>query len=208
MRWRHKLDVYLRVPRPWPERPNEEGREQFQEERRARGADPKVELLMGDESGFEGAPRRRGAQPGKVRIVPYLGDHLRQNVIGAVAPRSGALLGLIVDGVDTDVFQFFLELTWPGPYRKRKACDRSSFWPTPRGPKRRGGVGPIWSRSFCQATGRTSTRSNGLWLRVQAEWCWDFLARTPEELTGRLCTALKRFVAQPDKTASACATRQ
>jgi hypothetical protein len=32
-----------------------------------------------------------------------------QNVIGAVAPQTGAPFSLIVDGVDTDVFQFFLD---------------------------------------------------------------------------------------------------
>ncbi|MFO1511645.1 MAG: hypothetical protein U1F83_01825 [Verrucomicrobiota bacterium] len=48
-------------------------------------------------------------QPGQPRTVPYLGDHIRQNVIGAVAPQSGELFTLIVDGVDTDVFQCFLD---------------------------------------------------------------------------------------------------
>jgi len=41
------------------------------------------------------------------RALP--GDHIRQNVIGAVASQSGGLFSLIVDGVDTDVFQFFLD---------------------------------------------------------------------------------------------------
>jgi hypothetical protein len=41
--------------------------------------------------------------------VPYLGDHIRQNVIGAVAPQSGGLFSLVVDGVDTEVFQLFLD---------------------------------------------------------------------------------------------------
>lgn len=54
------------------------------------------------------SPRRRCVQPGKPRTVPYLGDHIRQNIIGFVAPQSGAFFSLIVDGVDTDVFQFFL----------------------------------------------------------------------------------------------------
>lgn len=44
-------------------------------------------------------PRRRWVQPGKRRTVPYLGDHIRQNVI----------FSLIVDGVNTDIFQFFLD---------------------------------------------------------------------------------------------------
>ena len=54
-------------------------------------------------------PRRRWAQPGKVGTVPYLGDHVRQNVIGVVCPASGQLFSLIVEGVDTDVLQAFLD---------------------------------------------------------------------------------------------------
>ena len=30
-----------------------------------------------------------------------------------------------------------------------------------------------------------------LWLRLKADWFWDFIARTPPELSDRLCTALK-----------------
>ncbi|MDB6122078.1 MAG: hypothetical protein JWQ71_1071 [Pedosphaera sp.] len=38
-----------------------------------------------------------------------MGDHIRQNVIGAVCPESGALFSLMVDGMDTEVFQVYLE---------------------------------------------------------------------------------------------------
>jgi len=47
-----------------------------------------------------------------------------------------------------------------------------------------------------------------LWLRLKADWFWDYIARTPEELTERLCTALKSFIDHPDKTASACTIRK
>lgn len=97
VRWLHELNFHLRLPRPWPERQNEEDRKKFQEELRVLAGDPKVELWFGDESGVEGdpRPRRRWVQPGKPRTVPYLGEHIRQNVIGAVAPASGELFSLI-----------------------------------------------------------------------------------------------------------------
>ena len=47
-----------------------------------------------------------------------------------------------------------------------------------------------------------------LWLRLKADWFWDFIAHTEKELTARLCTALKSFVADPSKTASICAIRK
>ena len=40
---------------------------------------------------------------------PYLGDHIRANVIGAVCPASGECCMMIFDGVDTDVFQYYLD---------------------------------------------------------------------------------------------------
>ncbi|HEX4121483.1 MAG TPA: hypothetical protein VH619_12750 [Verrucomicrobiae bacterium] len=36
-----------------------------------------------------------------------------------------------------------------------------------------------------------------LWLRLKADWFWDFIARTPDQLTERLCAALKSLVAEP-----------
>ena len=47
-----------------------------------------------------------------------------------------------------------------------------------------------------------------LWLRLKADWFGDFIARTPEELTDRLCAALKSFMDQPAKTASICSIRK
>ena len=47
-----------------------------------------------------------------------------------------------------------------------------------------------------------------LWLRLKADWFWDFFARTHEELTERLCTALKSFIDAPSKTASVCSIRK
>jgi transposase len=209
VRWLHELNFHLRVPRPWPERQNEEERRKFLEELRALCADPQVELWFGDECGVEGdpRPRRRWVQPGKRRTVPYLGDHLRQNVIGVVAPQSGALFSLIVDGVDTDVFQFFLdEMAKAIPkkegVRQILILDNASWHRAARvrwhhfEPKFLPGYSPDFNPI------------ERLWLRLKADWFWDFIARTPQELSNRLCTALKSFLDDPAKTASNCSIRK
>ena len=209
VRWLHELNFHLRVPQPWPERQNEQARQSFLEELRGLCADPKVELWFGDESGVEGdpRPRRRWAQPGKPRTVPYLGDHIRQNVIGAVAPQSGELFTLIVEGVDTDVFQCFLdEFAKAAPakegVRQIFILDNASWHKSSRlnwhhfEPKFLPGYSPDFNPI------------ERLWLRLKADWFWDFIARTQEALTERLCTALKSFLAQPDKTASICSIRK
>jgi transposase len=209
VRWLHELNFHLRVPQPWPERQNEEERKRFVEELRGLCADSAVELWFSDECGVEGdpRPRRRWVQPGKRRTVPYLGDHIRQNVIGAVAPQSGALFSLIVDGVDTDVFQVFLdEMAKAIPkkqgVRQLLILDNASWHRAARvnwhhfEPKFLPGYSPDFNPI------------EKLWLRLKADWFWDFLARTPQELTDRLCTALRSFIDLPAITASICSIRK
>lgn len=209
IRWLHELNFHLRVPQPWPERQNQEQRQQFLGELRALCADPKIELWFGDECGVEGdpRPRRRWVQPGLRRTVPYLGDHIRQNVIGAVAPQRGKLFSLIVDGVDTDVFQFFLdELAQAAPkkegVRQLLILDNASWHKAARlnwhhfEPK----YLPAYSPDF--------NPIERLWLRLKADWFWDFIARSPQELIERLCAALNSFIANPPKTASICSIRK
>lgn len=209
VRWLHELNFHLRVPQPWPERQNQLEREKFQEEVKALCADPKVELWYSDETGVEGdpQPRRRWAQPGKPRTVPYKGDHIRQNVIGAVAPQNGQFFSLIVDGVDTDVFQLFLdELVKAVPkkegIRQIFILDNASWHKSPRlnwhhfEPKFLPGYSPDFNPI------------ERLWLRLKADWFWDFTAKDSEELTQRLCTALKSFIDAPSKITSICSIRK
>lgn len=209
VRWLHELNFHRRVPRPWPERQNEEDRKKFQEELRVLASDPRVELWFGDESGVEcdPRPRRRWVQPKKPRTVPYLGDHIRQNVIGAVDRHRGELFSLIIDGVDTDVFQFFLqEMARAVPkkegVRQILVLDNASWHESARldwhhfEPKFLPGYLPDFNPI------------ERLWLRLKADWFWDFIARTPQELSERLCTALKSFIDNPAKTASNCSIRK
>jgi transposase len=205
LRWLHELDFHLRVPRPWPERQNEEQRKQFLEELRGLTSDPKVELWFGDECGVEGdpRPRRRWAQPGKPRTVPFLGEHIRQNVIGMVAPQSGAFFSLIVDGVDTDVFQFFLDEMAKAVAKKEGKrqviiLDNASWH------KAKGLNWHHFEVKFLPGYSPDFNPIERFWLRLKADWFWDFIARCPEELTERLCAALKSFMEAPDKIASIC----
>jgi transposase len=199
IRWLHELEFHLRVPRPWPERQNEQERKEFLKQLQVLVNDPAVELWFGDECGVEGDPRPR--------TVPYLGDHIRQNVIGFVAPKSGGLFSLIVDGVDTEVFQFFLdEMAKAVPkkegIRQLLILDNASWHKAVRldwhhfEPKFLPGYSPDFNPI------------ERLWLRLKADWFWDFIARTPEALTERLCAALKSFIDQPAKTASICSIRK
>lgn len=209
VRWLHELNYHLRLPRPWPERQKEPERQAFLERLRRWTADPSVRLWFSDECGVEGdpRPRRRWVQPGKPRTVPDLGDHIRQNVVGAVCPQTGELFSLIVNGVDTDVFQFFLDHlaeTVPkiegthqllildnASWHKAARLNWHHFEPV---------YLPGYSPDF--------NPIERLWLRLKADWFWDFIAHTDAELTDRLCAALKSFILDAPKTASICSIRK
>ena len=85
--------------------------ETFLDQLRTWQAEAGLELWFADECGVEGdpRPRRRWSARGGRPKVPYLGDHIRANVIGAVCPASGECCTMIFDGVDTDVFQYYLD---------------------------------------------------------------------------------------------------
>jgi hypothetical protein len=54
-------------------------------------------------------PRRKWTKRGKKSKVKYEGFHIRQNFLGAVCPKTGELISLIVDYCDTESFQVLLD---------------------------------------------------------------------------------------------------
>jgi len=48
---------------------------------------------------------KKGSKP----KVPYLGDHIRESIVGAVNPKAGAFFSLVVPQSDSDIFQAFLD---------------------------------------------------------------------------------------------------
>lgn len=111
LRYLDENEIALRYPRRWPERQDEEQREAFLKELDALAADEKNSLWFSDEAGFEGDPRPRRVwvKKGSKPKVPYLGDHIRYNVVGAVNPQSGDFFSLVVPHSDREVFQAFLD---------------------------------------------------------------------------------------------------
>lgn len=209
VRWLHELDFHLRVPRLWPERQDEEKRQVFLEQLRLWTADEKVELWFLDETGVEGdpRPRRRWAQPGKPRTVPHLGDHIRQNVIGAVCPHSGELFSLIVESMDTEIFQVYLdELAKAIPkkpgQRQRLIMDNASWHKSAQ---------LNWHHfepAYLPPYSPDFNPIERLWLRLKADWFWDYIAHSTQELSDRLCLALNSFISDTSKTASICSIRK
>lgn len=209
VRYLHDMGYNLRVPRPWPERQNEDLRAAFLQEIKRLQQEPQVELWFADESGVEGdpRPRRRWSARGSRPKVPYLGDHIRINVIGSVCPANGQCFTMIYDGVDTDVFQHYLdELAQAIPLDSAKQriliVDNASWH------KSRRLNWHHFAPMFLPAYSPDFNPIERLWLRMKADWFSDFIARTPQELIDHLSKALCHFMDDQTTVASQCSFRK
>jgi len=107
----HTENFCLKVPRTWPEKHDPVLRAQFQNDISILLENGDLEVWFCDESGFlaDPRPRRVWAVKGSKVKTTRTGIHLRESVVGAVCPKSGALSALVINHVDTDVFQVFLD---------------------------------------------------------------------------------------------------
>tara|TARA_Y100000031_G_C8193949_1_gene372765 strand:+ start:198 stop:1214 length:1017 start_codon:yes stop_codon:yes gene_type:complete len=101
----------LKVPRHWPLRQDEAKREAFRELLSHWLSDSNIDVWFCDETGFVGdpRPRRRWAHKSDRIRVPYMGTHIRQNVVGAVHPKDGKFVSLVLPYVNSAAFQMFLD---------------------------------------------------------------------------------------------------
>lgn len=209
IRYLHELDYNLRVPRPWPDRQDQEQREVFLEHLRSWQEDQSIELWFADECGVEGdpRPRRRWSQRGSRPKVPYAGDHVRANVVGAVCPATGESFTMIFDGVDTDVFQCYLDhLVQSAPKvpnkRRLLILDNASWHKAKR---------LNWhdfQPEFLPAYSPDFNPIERLWLRLKADHFADFFAKSRQELLDHLCFALNSLMDNRKIVASQCAFRK
>lgn len=209
IRYLHELDYNLRVPQRWPDRQDEDQRAAFLERLASLRNQPNVEIWYGDECGVEGdpRPRRRWSARGSRPKLPYLGKHIRANVIGVVCPQNGQSFSMIFNGVDTDVFQCYLdhlaEAIPPDPNKRRILfLDNASWHKSSR---------LNWHHfevDFLPAYSPDFNPIERFWLRLKADYFSDFIAHSTDELTERLCFALLAFMDDQKLVASQCATRK
>lgn len=203
----HEHGFALKVPRPYPDRQDEELREEFRRKLSELLEDEDVEIWFQDETGIEGdpRPRRRWAKKGSKPIVTKNGDHIRMNVCGMVCPRTGEAFMLEFHHSNREVFQIFLneanedlELTRKrqiivldnASWHKAKSIDWGRFEPLflpPYSPD----LNPI----------------ERLWLILKAEWFSDFVAKTKEDLIDRLDKALCWLLDRKTLNQQTCAIR-
>ncbi len=205
VRYLHEQDYKLKVPRPWPLNQDEELREAFCEKLRTWQQDEHTDVWFCDESGFEGdpRPRRTWTKIGKVRLSPYLGEHIRHNVFGAVRPADGRLCAMLFNLCDSQTFQVFLDTLAQEnpPVAGRRAIlvlDNASWHKVRR---------LNWHHFQPEYLPPRSPDLNAierLWLRMKADWFNGWIAKNAAQLQDRLIEALQAFMAQPNSLQSQC----
>lgn len=207
--WRlfHEGGFSLQVPRPWPDRQDEEARRVFRREIARLMEDEEVELWFQDEMGVEGdpRPRRRWAEVGGKPTITKNGDHLRTNVCGMVCPRTGQAFALEFSHNDSEVFQVFLdeankEVEFERP-RQLLIMDNAS-WHRVKGLR--------WGRFEPKYLPPYSPDLNPierLWLVIKEEWFKDFVAKTREALVDRVCDALQWAINRRKDNVRTCRIR-
>lgn len=198
----HEHDFARLVPRLWPARQDQEERAQFLVELKALKEDPSVELWFGDETGIEGDPRPRKVwvKKGSRPKAPYLGDHIRVNVVGAVAPERGDFFSLIVPHSDTDVFQIFLNQLAQHTKQSKKrivlVLDNAAWHHS---------SALIWHHiepKFLPAYSPDLNPIEVLWLCLKQQTFTNWYAKTFEDLVERTSYGLRSFILRPDTVSS------
>lgn len=208
LRWLKEKGFRLKVPRPWPDRQDEEAREAFVERIRAWLQDDEIDLWFCDEMGVEGdpRPRRRWSKKGTKPTVTKNGDHVRMNVTGVVCPRTGQFYALEFTHTDREVFQVFLEHANKDIRFARRRnlliLDNASWHKCKN---------LDWGRFECVFLPPYSPDLNPIermWRILKAEWFTDFIAKTHEQLVDRLSQALCWAVDRVDDNKRTTAIKQ
>lgn len=210
VRYLHEHDYKRKIPRPMPEPPDrdawEDKRDAFAGELLGLLEDEGCEVFFGDEAGFEGDPRprqkwvKRGSRP----TVGYQGGHVRQNVVGAVNPRDGQLVSLIVPHNDTEVFQAFLDTMAEEVPDQGKpiwlVLDNASWhhsnslnWHH---------IKPLYLPPYSPDFNPIER----LWQHLKSHYLAGFITKQSEELADKLEASIKQLLSMPETVQSVCRT--
>tara|TARA_B100000315_G_C14497139_1_gene550571 strand:- start:147 stop:1163 length:1017 start_codon:yes stop_codon:yes gene_type:complete len=194
----------LKVPRHWPHRQDEERREAFRELLSRWLSDPNIDVWFGDETGFVGdpRPRRRWAHKSDKIRVPYMGTHIRQNVVGAVHPKDGRFISLVLPYVNSAAFQLFLdELADNTIGRKVYLILDNASWHKAKSLNWHH-IHPRYLPPYSPDLNVIET----LWLYIKEHYFSNWVARDYIELQNRIVWAIQQILKTPEivKSVTAC----
>ena len=194
----------LVVPRPWPHKQDEAAREAFRGRLSDALDDPTREVWFADETGITGdpRPRRLWTAKGKRPKSYYLGTHLRENVVGAVHPETGRFTSLVISGVDTPVFQAFLDIVQEETGGKPvvMVLDNAS-WHKSKSLNWHN-IEPLYLPPYSPDLNPIET----LWLYLKEHYFRNWTAKTREQLQDRVVRAIQQLLQEPDTVKSVTAS--
>jgi DDE superfamily endonuclease len=134
-------------------------------------------------------------------------QNARSPTLIAQCPGLTARCPALIAPRHTDVFQCYLdhlaEVIPPEPGKRRVLIIDNASWHK--------AARLNWHHFECKFLPGYSPDFNPIerfWLRLKADYFSDFIARTPDELTERLCIALNAFMDDTKKVAAQCASRK
>jgi transposase len=205
----HTLGFAIKSPRPCPPKDllDETQRQAFREQLQQLMNDSNCTLWFADETGIEGdpRPRRRWGERGVPLTVPYIGKHLRENVIGAVEPSTGRLVCHMVPFVDREWFQLFVDDLAKATQEAHAAGRRvvlvldNAQWHKWRWMKWHH-IQPLYLPPYSPDLNPIES----LWLVLKARWFTNHICRSGQELVDRIDQALRSFLTDNDDVRSIC----
>ena len=199
----HEEKFCRKFPRPWPEKQDEELRAKFKAEISDLYQKDDLELWFCDESGFLADPRPRQVwvmKGSKVKTT-RTGAHLRESIVGAVCPKTGQLSAMVINHVDTDVFQVFLN-QFAEATEGRKivlVLDNASWHKTKRLNWHH--IKPIYLPPYSPDLNPIER----LWLVMKDRFFTQWYTNDREKLTQRVCDAFNSFIKKQNEIQSICA---
>ena len=113
---------------------------------------------------------------------------------------------MIFDGVDTDVFEYYLDFgrrDSPVDCKRRLLIVDNASWHKAQRLNRH-----HFEVHYLPGYSSDLNPIERLWLRLKVDFFSDFIAKSPEQLTQRLCHALTSLMNNPETVASQCAFRK
>jgi hypothetical protein len=198
---------YVRLkPRKWPVNQDEDSRNEFKERIHNIRVVPGIDIWFYDETGFEGdpVPRRIICHKGERARIYYLGSHVRASILGAVRPRDGKFVSLIMPFVDTEIFQCFIYEFNKAVDRNKKnivILDNAKWHKTER--LEWGIVEPLYLPTYSPDLNPIEE----LWLSIKSKFFSWFWAKSGNELDDHIEEALKYYIARPYLVKSICSMK-
>ena len=126
---------------------------------------------------------------------------MRETVVGAVCPQSGALSAIVINHVDTDVFQAFLDQLASETEGKNVilVLDNASWHKAKK--LKWHNLQPLYLPPYSPDLNPIER----LWLVAKDRYFTQWYTREREALIDRVCDAIKSFIKSPNEVKSICA---